>query len=258
MEQFVPRFLANPAAGGFLLDFDGTLSEIVSRPSGVAPAEGAVELLESLAALYRTVALLSGRRAEDLYDIVKAKGIRYLGVYGGEEFQDGRLVQPPEAERWRGMASRLARDAEALIHTQGITGAEVEYKDIAVSFHFRNAESPDAATIIQRWCEEATAKRGFESNLGRMVVEMRPKGISKAFAVRKVIEDGALQSLVVAGDDAADVPALALAGELLGDRAFRIGVASDEEPEGLRAVSDVVAESPADVVDLLSRFLETL
>lgn len=255
IEQFVRRFRANPAGSGFLLDFDGTLSEIASRPSGVRPVVGAVPVLEQLARTYRTTTLLSGRRAADLFDIVRAEGVTYLGVYGGEEFQSGSLIQPPEAERWRGMASRLARDGEALIHTQGLDGAEVEYKDIAVSIHYRNAKSPDAASIIRRWCEEAAPKRGFESNVGRMVVEMRPKGISKASAVRKVVEDNSLTSLVIAGDDAADVPALAAAGTLLGDGALRIGVASDEEPEGLREVADVIAGSPPEAVTLLRRFL---
>lgn len=255
IEEFSNRFKQNPNKSGFVLDFDGTLSQIVDRPGGAHPVAGSVELLEALSGKYRVVALVSGRRAEDLRRIVNASGLLYVGLYGAERLEDGEVLQPPEADRWRGMASRLARDAQALITTEGLTGAEVEYKDLAVSVHYRNAADPRAAEAIQTWALAAAPRRGFEAGVGRMVVEMRPEGISKASALEQIVRENELDFVVTAGDDFQDVDAMTQAKALLGDAALRIGVASDEEPAGIRDAADMMAVSAAEVRDLLKSFL---
>lgn len=250
-ESFVEKFRASAARAGFVLDFDGTLSAVVREPDSAVPVEGTAEVLEALSSAYRVVALVSGRRALDLESIVGARGVLYLGLYGAERIAEGGLVQPPEAEAWRGMASRLARDAEALILSEGLEGAEVEYKDLAVSFHYRRATSPGAADAIRTWAASAAPRRGFEAGVGRMVVEMRPAGVSKASTVESLVAENGLSWLVVAGDDYQDVEAMERAHELLGDRALTIGVASAEEPEDLGETADVVADSPVEVLRLL-------
>src|SRR5207248_7002202 len=59
-------FLRRPSEAGLLLDFDGTLSPIAARPELATPADGAAEVLAELARVYALVALISGRRTEDL------------------------------------------------------------------------------------------------------------------------------------------------------------------------------------------------
>jgi trehalose 6-phosphate phosphatase len=255
IDRFVEEFKANASRAGFVLDFDGTLSEVVRERDAASALPGVAELLEQLASKFRLVALLSGRRAEDLHQIVGARGPRYIGVYGGEEFMDGRLESLRDADRWRGMASRLARDAEALITAEGLAGVEVEFKDIAVSVHYRKAKDPDAESKIQSWAGGAAEKRGFRANVGRKVIEMAPAGVSKANAVDRIVQENGLEWVVAAGDDWTDVEAMIRAGDLLGGRALRIGVVSQEEPEGLRGASDLIAESPTEVLAFLERFL---
>lgn len=254
LERFIDDFRRNSDRAGFVLDFDGTLSQVVMRPGQASALPGAKETLELLAAAYAVVALLSGRRAEDLHDIVLAENVRYFGVYGGEEYEGGRLIQVAEADRWRGMASRLARDAEALIHSEGLEGAEVEYKDIAVSVHYRRARD-EAGEVIRQWASVAGPKRGFRANAGRKVVEITPEGVSKAEALEKTVSAQQLEMVVAAGDDWSDVEALERAGSLLSEKALRIGVASNEQPAHLKESSDIVADSPSEVLELLQRFL---
>lgn len=254
VEDFAEAFGRDPGASGFVLDFDGTLSTVVGRPASAAALPGVPRLLERLAARYRVVALLSGRRARDLHALVGAEGVRYVGLYGAEEFSGGRLVQPESAETWRGMASRLARDAEALILAEGLSGCEVEYKDLAVSVHYRNAADPGAEEAILTWAEAGAARRGFRWGAGRKVVELTPEGISKGSALERVVREEGLRRLVAAGDDYSDISALRAAGELLGNDALRIGVRSQEEPEDLASHSDVLVPSPERAVALLARF----
>lgn len=243
------------SVSGFVLDFDGTLSRIVEQPAGASPVEGARELLVKLSSRYAAVALLSGRRASDLASIVGAEGVRYLGIYGAEEFRGGQTWQPPEAESWRGMASRLARDAESFLFAEGLEGCEVEFKDLAVSVHFRGSRHRNAGKMIASWAESAAPRRRFEATQGRMVVELRPQGVSKANALERVVGEARLGFLVAAGDDTADVEALERAKTLLGDRALTIGVSSDETPPGLEDASDMVVSSPSDLVKLLAELL---
>lgn len=255
LNGFIERFRNSSAAAGFILDFDGTLSEVVRVPGEAGSVAGAAGVLESLARVYRLVAVVSGRRAEDVMRIAGAKDITYMGLYGAERIEDGKLVQLPEAQQWRDIALRLARDARDLIVSEALLGAEVEYKDLAVSVHYRNATNPRAARVIEEWAVTAAPLLGFEAGVGRMVVEMRPQGVSKASAAETLIRDQSLEFAVIAGDDYQDVEAMRRAGELLGDRVMRIGVASAEQPEGLQTTADLVVHSPLEVVEMLRKFV---
>ena len=55
--------LEEPTATGIFLDFDGTLSEIVSVPSEGRPVAGAIELLQQLGEKFAVTAVVSGRSA---------------------------------------------------------------------------------------------------------------------------------------------------------------------------------------------------
>jgi trehalose 6-phosphate phosphatase len=255
LSRYIEAFKSEARAAGFVLDFDGTLAHVVAKPEAARPFPEVSDTLEALASRYPAVALLSGRRADDLHSLVRARGVLYFGVYGAEQFEDGRLIHPPQAEEWRAMASRLAREAEALIVAEGLTGTDVEYKDTAVSIHYRRAKQAHAGEAILDWAVSAAPRKGFEASLGRMVVELRPQGVSKASAVERVVRERDLKWALVAGDDFSDLPALARAGELLGKRALRIGIESDESPEGLRDVSDLVVSDPKEIVAILKRFL---
>ncbi len=65
------------------LDFDGTLSEIVSDPDAATLVDGAAEALANLAAQC-PVAILSGRDLADIRDRIGIPGIWYAGSHGFE------------------------------------------------------------------------------------------------------------------------------------------------------------------------------
>src|SRR4030095_11188411 len=67
---------------GIVLDFDGTLSEIVARPEHARPVEGAREALIELAGRFRTVAIVTGRRSEEAAALLDAPHGTYVGLYG--------------------------------------------------------------------------------------------------------------------------------------------------------------------------------
>lgn len=255
IDRFLEAFRREPAVAGFLLDFDGTLSEIVPHPHDAVPVEGAPGVLAELAARYRVVALVSGRRAADLAARVGASGVRYIGLYGAEEAVEGAITQPEWLRPWIVRAEEIAREAEAMLRSRGLEGCQVESKGAAVSIHYRNAVDPQAGGAIWAWASERAGEAGFTCGTGRMVVELRPPGVSKAGALETLVGGAGLRRALAAGDDAADVEALRRAQEILGPAALRVGVASAEEPPGLAEASDVLVGSPAELVGLLRRFV---
>src|SRR5215831_10445579 len=107
-EDFVASVRRDPASAGFVLDFDGTLSGIAPTPAEACALPGASGVLAALAGRYPLVAIVSGRRAADVYGLIPADGVRYLGLYGAEELLPGAAPAPP-----RGTHAGLVEEANA-------------------------------------------------------------------------------------------------------------------------------------------------
>src|SRR4030095_5452327 len=67
---------------GIGLDFDGTLSEIVARPEHARPVDGAREVLIELAGRFRTVAIVTGRRSEEVAALPDGPHVPFGGPHG--------------------------------------------------------------------------------------------------------------------------------------------------------------------------------
>jgi trehalose 6-phosphate phosphatase len=248
-DAFVKAVREDPAGAGFVLDFDGTLSGIAPTPAEARALPGATAVLATLAGRYPLVAILSGRRAEDVSGLIPAEGVRYLGLYGAEELRPGQAVLAPSRP-----TAALVDEAKAFVQREGLTGAEVEDKGHSVALHYRNATSPGAGDAIAAWALDRAAALGLQVRPGKMVVELTPPGPTKADALERLIAGEGIRRLVVAGDDVADIGALRRAGELLGADALRIGVRSPEAPAELEEVADLMVPGPEGVLELLSRF----
>lgn len=245
----------DPGRTGIFTDFDGTLSPIVSDPDAAEPAAGVPRLLEELSRRYRLVAVISGRGAQDLSRRIGVSGPRYIGLYGAEEMLDSGLSQSPQAPRWREVARALAAEARTMIQDRKLTGCEVEYKDLAVSIHYRKTGSQDPPPAVLAWAQASGPPAGFHWGIGRKVVELRPRQVTKAGVFEDLFAGAGLHHAVVGGDDSADAEMMRRAAELVRGQAIRIGIRSAEEPPGLAESSDVRVESPAQMVTLLERLL---
>jgi trehalose 6-phosphate phosphatase len=248
-EAFIASVREDPARAGFIHDFDGTLSGIAPTPAEARALPGASGVLATLAGRYPLVAILSGRRAEDVSGLIPAEGVRYLGLYGAEELGPRDALLTP-----RGPGPGLVDEAKAFIQREGLTGAEVEDKGHSVALHYRNATSPAAGDAIAAWALDRAEALGLQVRPGKMVVELTPPGPTKAEALERLVAGSGIRRLVVAGDDVADVGALRRAGELLGMGALRIGVRSPEAPAELEEVADVMVPGPEGVLEFLGRF----
>lgn len=233
-EALVARIAEAPEAAAILLDIDGTLAPIVSRPEEAqVPSETKAEI-RRLAGRYALVACVSGRTGEDARRMVGVDGVLYVGSHG--------LELEPEANRWR---ERLRSFAETV-------DWPVEDKGLTVSFHYREAGDEQAALEYLDGVADRAREHGLVARFGRKVLELRPPvDADKGTAVRRLLSERGLGRAFYAGDDTTDLDAFRALDGL--ELAARVAVSSDEAPQELVDEADVVVESPVALLDLLRR-----
>ncbi len=192
------------------LDVDGTLLEIAASPHAVSVPEDLRERLRALLlATGGAVALVSGRAITDLDALFAPLTLPSAGLHGFEHRGAGgtyrRRALPSAAalEAARGAMLDLARRH---------TGLLVEDKRFALALHYRDApQLEDPAVAAAR---EAAARAGGELEVqrGKMVVELRPAGATKAQAVAAFLGEApfAGRRPLFIGDDLTDEPAFEL------------------------------------------------
>lgn len=254
--EAVSTLLEDPAAALVAVDFDGTLAAIVARPEDARPADGAIEVLNELAAQVGGVAIVSGRPATEIVGLAgldATSPILVLGHYGLQTWRAGALTSPvPDAgvESARGQLPALIADADP--------GVRIEDKVHSVAVHTRGAASPDGALagLRSRLLDLAEAN-GLEAVPGRYVIELRPRGGDKGGAIRRLASELGSRAVIYIGDDLGDLPAYDAVEALRAEGVAGLKVASvdpgdrDVPPE-VAERADLVVAGPTAVVAWLA------
>jgi trehalose 6-phosphate phosphatase len=225
-----------------VLDFDGTLAEIVARPERARPVDGARDALVELVERYRTVAIVTGRRSEEVAALLDVPHVTYVGLYG---LEDGANE----------LVTAVVPRVQAA--TAEVKEAWVEDKGVSVAVHYRQArDSVSARAALMVALQPVATEAGLELIEGKMVLELVPPDRPlKGGAVERLAREHGLQALLYAGDDHADLAAFDTLDRLIasGDvrAAVRLAVRGPETPPELVNAADVVAEGPAELVELL-------
>lgn len=235
------------------LDYDGTLAEIAPRPEMARPVRGAREVVSSLARLPGVyIAIVSGRRAEELRDLVAAEGVFYIGVHGGETIA-------PQGQRCLAVdlaaikpAARYVRELLRSV-VQSLKGVWIEDKELAFACHTRLA-SPDVRkraeeTLMRVYEQVKQSNAPFELLRGHCVFEFRPVGVNKGSAILKTWRKTAPEALpMYAGDDVTDEDAF----QALLDQGLTIRVGCDSAGSAAR----YCVETPTELVGFLKELWE--
>ena len=155
------------------LDYDGTLTPIVSRPE---LATLAPDMRHTLAALAEQcpVAIVSGRDRGDLQTLVQLESVYYAGSHGFD------IAGPHQVrmQHAKGLEFLPLLDAvETQLHHQlsPIQGALVERKKFTIAVHFRNV-APEQATRIEPLVDAVLkAHPQLRKGLGKKVFELQPR-----------------------------------------------------------------------------------
>jgi trehalose 6-phosphate phosphatase len=245
--------LADPGRALVALDFDGTLSPVVSDPRQARAYPGAIEVLQRLAGRVGTLAIITGRGAAAVVQyggLDAVPGLIVLGHYGWERWADGQISSPPAPP---GVAAVRRRLPGLLEEAGAPEGTWVEDKGHAIAVHTRQTADPQAA--LQRLSprlEALAAEEDLLAQPGRLVLELRPCGTDKGAILNILITERLAPSVLFAGDDVGDIPAFETLPELRrrGIAALAVCSGSAEVTE-LAGLSDLVVDGPAGVVAFL-------
>lgn len=228
-----------PGTSALILDFDGTLAPIVADPASSTMPQALGEVLAQLASRLGQVAVISGRPAVFLGQRAAVGGVRLFGLYGTEEWRDGRPVARSEALEWE-PALDAARERVTLA-LAGRRGVVLEDKGLAIALHWRNAENRDGAgTFVRELVEAVSRETGLAQEPGKYVLELRPPlDRDKGTCVAELLAEVQPRTVVFAGDDRGDLAAFAAVRQA-GGYALAVDHGAESPAEVLGAADAVV------------------
>ena len=250
----------DPGRALVALDFDGTLSPIVSDPAAARAHPAAGPALRRVAAAVGTLAVITGRPAADAAELggfAAVPGLIVLGHYGLERWADGTLDSPAAAP---GVAAARAELPGLLAGAGAPDGTRAEYKGHAVAVHTRQAADPQAALDrLRAPLTELAARHGLAVEPGRMVIELRPRGMDKGQALKTLTAERQSGAVMYVGDDLGDLAAFGAVRALRATGIPGLTVCSGSaEVSALAAEADLVVDGPDGVVALLNGLADTL
>ncbi len=233
------------------LDYDGTLTPIVSRPElALCPSEVKrhLEELRDLPRVY--LAIISGRSLEDLRKKVGVSDIIYVGNHGLE-------IEYPDSKHKKILSSARTRELKRIIQNlqnslKEIPGIFFEEKGPILSVHYRNVSQNFFAQISQILEEELQQWRDrWKMASGKMVLEIQPKlDFHKGKAVREILKTFPSMGLlpIYLGDDQTDEDAF----RMLKGQGISIFIGTGRLP----LEADFFLQNPDEVQEFLFRCQE--
>ena len=213
------------------LDYDGTLTPIVSQPENAWLSDSMRQTLQELAA-QTPVAILSGR---DLDDVRQRAGIDDI-VYAGSHGFD---IAGPHGLR-RQMATEFLPKLDTVeneLHKRldGISGALVERKRFSIAAHYRNVKEEDIPRVKRAVAEAAARHRELRRIDGKKVYELLPdiewdKGKAVLWLLEALGLDRENSRSIYIGDDVTDEDAF----RALERRGIGILVCEESQPTAAR------------------------
>lgn len=203
MEIATPSFAFNLGECAILLDIDGTILDIAPAPQEVRVPPTLRHTLSRLQKLTGgALALVSGRSLNDIDLMFAPLQLAAIGGHGAEL----RPAAGGERQvRAGSLSPALKRKLAAL--TELAPGILVEDKGYSIALHYRLAPGQGANLHAAAAAICAQMAPGSVAILpGKLVVEIKPLGISKALAVRQLMNypPFAERHPIFIGDDTTD------------------------------------------------------
>jgi trehalose 6-phosphate phosphatase len=256
--------VSDPTTAVISTDFDGVLSPLVEDPARARPVEGGLDALARLARSVRQVAIVTGRPAlvaTELTGVTRHPGLGslvVLGHYGLEQWDasTGTITSDPVPGGVAAARERLP----GLLAEVGLPDAFIEDKESSLAVHTRRLTDPAGALERLRTpLAELAESSGLRLEPGNLVLELRPPGIDKGVALRRLIESTGAKSILYAGDDLGDLAAFRAVEEhrQTGLRAVLIATRSSNATELIQA-ADIVVDDPTGVVTVLTALSDAI
>ncbi len=203
LDELRERLVGGPSL--VALDFDGTLTEIVDDPSAPGITAERRAVLAAIPAPGRRLAIVSGRRLEDVRQRVAIPDAIYIGNHGLE-------IEGPGIER-----RPLPEVADRLARLLGVVAGRLEGRDVQVeiedktwtaTLHVRPRGDAGLHAAVAAAIGDAVEEAGFVLRQGKAAWEIRPAGaFHKGDAVSWLLDaipEPSRERTVYVGDDHTD------------------------------------------------------
>ncbi|HLE78215.1 MAG TPA: bifunctional alpha,alpha-trehalose-phosphate synthase (UDP-forming)/trehalose-phosphatase [bacterium] len=174
-----------------LLDFDGTLAPIVGEPARAAMPASTSAALQRILRGGVPVAIVSGRRLDDVRRRVGIDGVTYIGNHGLEVAGPGFAWVHPEAEAARSQVAVFTRRVRERL--RDVPGVIIEDKQLTAAVHYRAVPRPRIEDVRMAVLEEASAlaSGNLVVHAGKEYLEVRPavswgKGTAALAELRRI------------------------------------------------------------------------
>lgn len=250
IEKITP-LLKNDRPKVLFLDFDGTLAPIAKSPQLANISKTTRKLLQSLCQKPQFfVAIISGRRLEDLKNKVGIKDIIYASKHGFKgKIRDKKYIYPVKA----GQLKEILKIKSELQKLAGqFAGAFVEDKKIMLAFHFRMVAKQQIRQLkiyLRKILKNFTGNGLISTISGKKVLEILPKvNWNKGYFADMVMKKIALKTKkkpigIVIGDDQTDEHAFQ---KLNNEITITVG-------RKLKSKAKYYLKDPDDVINFLSK-----
>jgi trehalose 6-phosphate phosphatase len=198
-----------------LLDLDGTVIDIAPRPDAVMVPDCLVATLALLRdALRGALAVLTGRRLAEVDQLMGGVARVVAAEHGAViRWPDGAVTESAQA-----LARRDEWLGELVAAAVRWPGVLIEAKTHSLVAHYRQAPQHEVEVVglVERMA--ATDVDGAEILRARKAIELRPRGIGKGSALRRLAATPPFRDRqpVFVGDDITDQDAIVAAGVLGG------------------------------------------
>ena len=255
MKELSPKLIAlidraaEHANALLLLDYDGTLVPIRSRP-GLAQLDAEHRAtMGRLHGTYLKLAMISGRSVKNLKERVALPDIGYGGVFGLEVTSPGWRYIHPRAKAMRPAIAGLVITLRELY--KDMPGVLVEDKEAGLTLHYRNVPEkahPEFGRRLER--ARMMTPKGLAWTRGKAAWEVVPETTwNKGRAAMMLWRKLGKPFMIAIGDDPFDEPMLRVAqkyggGIRVGDGESMAGYRlkdPDEVHRFLRALADRAA-----------------
>ena len=191
----------------FFLDYDGTLTPIVSHPEkAILPEETRALLLALKKNPKFLLAIVSGRSLKDIRKLVGLKGVYYVGNHGLEVFAPKRGIKKlvpeevvPELGRIRDRLNNQLKDVDGVL---------IEDKEWILAIHYRNVDPRQVPPIFMALKQEIKGSMvPLCLGYGKMVFEIKPQStVNKGTTVLRLLDQVNQDEVlpIYIGDDQTD------------------------------------------------------
>jgi len=234
----------------FFLDYDGTLTPIVSRPELAVISSDMQDTVKKLSQKYIT-AIVSGRMREDVEKLVGISGLIYAGSHGFDIKGPEVVMVESQAEKSIPLVSKVIEKLKKEL--VGIEGVIIEEKKFSTAVHYRLVKEAEKnlkiRNLVREIIQENKTLRLME---GKKVFEILPAiDWNKGKAVRWVMDSLGINwqdySVVYIGDDTTDEDAF----RTVCTRGTSILVSDKDK----FSAADFMVSSPKEVKELFERIL---